>query len=137
MFQSLFSRINLRYIVATLALISIGLMAPAQAAKYEVWLVDQSNSPGKTYGGAIYIYEGSDLHGEALTSAAPTSVIDLGAGAAALCLSTTGANPVRPHMVLFNSTHSHAILSFVASGHVLILDAATRAPLACIPTSAC
>jgi hypothetical protein len=135
MFQSLFSRINLRHIVATLALISFSLMAPAQAAEYEVWLVDQSNSPGKTYGGAIYIYEGSDLHGEALTSAAPTSVIDLGAGAAALCLSTTGANPVRPHMVLFNSTHSHAILSFVVSGHVLILDAATRTPLACIRTT--
>jgi hypothetical protein len=110
-------------------------MAPAQASKYEVWLVDQSNSPGKTYGGAIYIYEGSDLDDEALTSAAPISVIDLGASAATLCLSSTGANPVRPHMVLFNSTHSHAVLSFVASGHVLILDAATRTPLACFQTA--
>jgi hypothetical protein len=111
-------------------------MAPAQAAEYEVWLVDQSNSPGKTYGGAIYIYEGSDLHDEALTSAAPIGVIDLGAGAATLCLSSTGVNPVRPHMVLFNSTHSHAVLSFVVSGHVLIVDAATRTPLACFRTAA-
>jgi hypothetical protein len=110
-------------------------MAPAQASKYEVWLVDQSNS-AVGYGGKIYIYEGSDLHGEALTSATPISVIDLGASAATLCLSSTGANPVRPHMVLFNSTHSHAVLSFVASGHVLILDAATRTPLACFRTAA-
>jgi hypothetical protein len=136
MFHHLLSRLHLRHIVAALGLIAVSWMAPAQAAKYEVWLVDQSNSPGKTYGGAIHIYEGSDLHGEALTSATPISVIDLGAGAAALCLGNTGANPVRPHMVLFNSTHSHAILSFVVSGHVLILDAATRAPLACFQTAA-
>lgn len=131
----LLSRAYLRHLLSLLALIGLIGAAPVQAAKYEVWLVDQSNSPGKTYGGRIYIYEGSDLHGEALASAAPTSVIDLGAAAATLCFNSTGANPVRPHMVLFNSTHSHAILSFVASGHVLILDAATRAPLACFQTA--
>ena len=135
MFQNLLSRIHLRHSVVTLALITISWMAPAQASKYEVWLVDQSNSAGTTYGGKVYIYEGSDLHGEALTSAAPIATIDLAAAAASLCFANTGANPVRPHMVLFNSTHSHAILSFVASGHVLIMDAATRAPLACFRTA--
>jgi hypothetical protein len=35
-------------------------------------------------------------------------------------------------MLFFNRGHSHAILSFVASGHVVFFDAATRAPLACI-----
>lgn len=110
-------------------------MAPVQASSYEVWLVDQSNSPGNTYAGKIPIYEGSDLHGNALFSATPVSVIDLGAGAGALFLGSTGANPVRPHMVLFNSTYSHAVLSFVASGHVLILDAVTRTPLACFQTA--
>lgn len=134
MFPHLLSRIHLRHIVAALALITVSWMAPAQASKYEVWLVDQSNS-AVGYGGKIYIYEGSDLHGEALTSAAPISVVDLGAGASTLCLSSTSANPVRPHMVLFNSTHSHAILSFVASGHVVIFDAATRTPLACFRTA--
>ena len=28
---------------------------------YEVWGIDQSNSPGKTFGGTLYIYDGQDL----------------------------------------------------------------------------
>ena len=47
----------------------------------------------------------------------------------------TGANPVRPHMLLFNATHTHAILSFVVSGHVVIFDAETRTPLNCFETT--
>jgi DNA-binding beta-propeller fold protein YncE len=39
---------------------------------------------------------------------------------------------VRPHILFFNAGQSHAILSFVASGHVVFLDARTRTPLACI-----
>ena len=39
-------------------------------------------------------------------------------------------------MIQFNSTHSHAVLTFVTSGHVVIYHAATRAPVACIRTSA-
>jgi hypothetical protein len=35
----------------------------------------------------------------------------------------------------FNATHSHAILTFVASGHVVVFDAATRTPVACVRTS--
>lgn len=58
----------------------------------------------------------------------PRAVIDLGGASAAPRFAATGANPVRPHMVLFNSTHSHAILSFVSSGHILVMDAATRTP---------
>jgi DNA-binding beta-propeller fold protein YncE len=62
-------------------------------------------------------------------------VVDLSAETSSLCLSATGANPVRPHMLSFNSSHSHAVLSFVTSGHVVIFDAATRTPLACVRTS--
>ena len=61
--------------------------------------------------------------------------IDLGVGAAVLCLDKTGANPVRPHMIAMNASQSHAIISFVASGHVLIMDARTRTPIDCIRTS--
>ena len=39
-------------------------------------------------------------------------------------------------MLLFNRRGSHAILSFVASGHVLFLDARKRTPLACIDVGA-
>ena len=50
-------------------------------------------------------------------------------------MASTGANPVRPHMIFFNSTGSHAVLAFVASGHVVFFDAATRAPVACLRSS--
>ena len=53
-----------------------------------------------------------------------------------MCLAQTGTAPVRPHMLLFNRRGSHAILSFVASGHVVFLDARKRTPLACIDVGA-
>ena len=102
---------------------------------YEVWAIDQSNSSGKAYGGTLYIYDGADLErGHAAADAVPEK-IDLGGAAAALCLAKTGANPVRPHMLAINVRQSRAIVSFVASGHVLILDAAARTPVECIRTS--
>jgi hypothetical protein len=101
---------------------------------YEVWAIDQSDSPGRPYGGTVYIWP--DERFEKRNGAAiPPERIDLGAAAAALCLQQTGANPVRPHMLAFNAAETHAIVSFVASGHVLFLDAETRAPLSCIRTS--
>jgi hypothetical protein len=39
---------------------------------------------------------------------------------------------VRPHMIFFNRSETHAVIAFVASGHVLFLDATTQAPLACV-----
>jgi len=104
--------------------------------KPEVWLVDQSNTNGLAYGGAIHIFDVSDLMGESAAKAKPTASIDLAGATAALCLSGTGVNPVRPHMLFFNSTHTHGVLSFVASGHVVIFDGATRAPKACLRMSA-
>lgn len=115
--------------------------APAQRGKFwrvsardrhEVWLVDQSNSNGLTYGGNIYIYEDEELRKDA-ANATPDR-IDLSADASALCLQETSANPVRPHMLVFNNANTHAALAFVASGHVVIFDAATRTPLRCFRT---
>jgi hypothetical protein len=100
---------------------------------YEVWAVDQSNSPGVTYGGMLYIYDGKKLV-QHPGSAVP-QLIDLAGAASEMCFAKTGANPVRPHMIAVNADQTHAILSFVASGHVLIMDAATRAPVDCIRTS--
>lgn len=105
-------------------------VAPAHA--HEVWLVDQSNSSGKTFGGTLHIYDGEDLRRAART--ALSERIDLGAQAAALCMARTGANPVRPHMLTFNATQTHAVLSFVASGHVLFIDARTRQAVDCVRT---
>src|SRR5688572_4752411 len=98
--------------------------------EFEVWLVDQSNSTGQTFGGTLYIFEGDDLMGNNAANA-DAEVIDLGDAAADLCLAETGANPVRPHMIVFNSGDTHGILAFVASGHTVFFDGATREPLAC------
>ena len=101
---------------------------------FEVWLADQSDTrPG--FGGQLLIYEGSKLSGKSAEKAEPTVRLDLGGAVAELCVASTGRRPVRPHMVVFNSTFSHAVLSFVASGHVVLLDADTLAPLACMQTS--
>jgi hypothetical protein len=77
----------------------------------------------------------ADLNGNDPSSATPADVLDLGGATADLCVDQTGVHPVRPHMLAFNSTHSHAILTFVVSGHVVLFEAATRTPLACVRTS--
>jgi DNA-binding beta-propeller fold protein YncE len=104
----------------------------AKPFQHEVWLVDQSNSPGLAYGGRIFIYDDEALRKNAAT--AVPEVVDLAAATNSLCLTQTGVSPVRPHMLVFNNADSHAVLSFVASGHVVIFDAATRAPLTCFRT---
>lgn len=121
-------------LISTLVMIfgtaSIGIAD--QGGDYEVWAVDQSNSPGLTYGGMLYIYDGKEL--ERGDEAIPEK-IDLAGAAAQLCFAKTQANPVRPHMIAVNASQSHAVISFVASGHVLIMDARTRQPVDCIRTS--
>jgi hypothetical protein len=115
------------------------LLAPSANAagseKYEVWAIDQSNSPGLSYGGTLYVWDGHDLERGRHGAAAVPTTFDLGGSVAALCLAKTGANPVRPHMLAINPSQTHAIISFVATGHVAILDAASRAPVECIRSS--
>jgi hypothetical protein len=136
---------SLRALSAGVAILAAFAVMPGQSAaardaggdqRFEVWLIDQSNSPGKAYGGRIYIYDGNGISGRSASQAAPAATLDLGAETAALCLAQTSANPVRPHMIFFNSTQSHAVLAFVASGHVVFFDAASRTPVACVRTSA-
>jgi hypothetical protein len=111
-----------------------GFWFPPRPRGFEVWIADQSDTrPG--YGGQLLIYDGKDLYGRHAARATPIVRLDLGGAVSDLCLASTGRRPVRPHMVLFNSEYSHAILSFVASGHVVVLDAETRAPLSCIETT--
>jgi hypothetical protein len=99
-----------------------------------VWLADQSDTrPG--FGGQLLIYDGADLMGRSAARAAPIVRLDLGAETADLCRAATGRNPVRPHMILFNTGDTHAVLSFVASGHVVIFDAEARRPLSCFETT--
>jgi hypothetical protein len=104
-------------------------------SSYEVWAIDQSNSPGTTFGGTLYSWDGRDLERGRLGGSAPVETIDLAGDTAALCLARTGASPVRPHMMAMNPAQTHAVISFVASGHVVFMDAATRQPVACLRTS--
>jgi hypothetical protein len=121
--------------VLVLALVSAPLSVASKQGGYEIWAIDQSNSPGNTFGGTLYIWDGHDLEKIGPKRPAIPEVVDLGDEAATLCFTKTGANPVRPHMIAVNPSQTHAIVSFVASGHVLIIDAATRAPVDCIRTS--
>ncbi len=101
---------------------------------FEVWIADQSDTrPG--YGGQLLIYDGAHLRGRRAAAATPIARLDLGGATADLCRASTGRNPVRPHMILFNHQQSHAVLSFVASGHVVVFDAESRTPLSCIETT--
>jgi hypothetical protein len=101
---------------------------------FEVWIADQSDTR-TGFGGQLLIYEGAHVMGDDAERATPIARVDLGGETAALCMARTGRNPVRPHMILFNNEHTHAVLSFVASGHVVIFDAATRTPLSCFETT--
>jgi hypothetical protein len=68
--------------------------------------------------------------GESAASATPIASIDLAPLKDGVC-AATGKNPVRPHMILFNKEFTHGIMTFVASGHVVIWDAERREPLSC------
>ena len=103
-------------------------------AAHEVWILDQSNtydSDGNATldsGGTLYIFEGSHLVGKA-ASKANAEVISLGGALAEWVRTQTGTVPVRPHYITFNASHTHAIISFVATGHVLIVEAESRLPV--------
>ena len=109
-------------IIAGLSLLIGGpnvALAPAQSqgAAYEVWLIDQADA---ARGGArLYIYDGARLESG---QPGPPEIISLDAAATGV-----GDGPgVRPHMLAFNATHSHALISNVASGHVYVMRAADR-----------
>jgi YVTN family beta-propeller protein len=118
---------------STLAVLVMSAATAVAETPYEVWGIDQSNSPGKVFGGTLYIYDGKDL--ERRAAKAVPEVIDLSLAPATLCFDRTGANPVRPHMLAMNASQTHAVISFVASGHVLIMNARTRTPIECIRSS--
>lgn len=130
-------RLTMRVIALELAAMAVAIepATASRARKYEVWAVDQSSSPGKDFGGTIHIWAGRDLERRHLAAFAVSETIDLSAEAAALCLARTGANPIRPHMIAMNASQTHAIVSFVVSGHVLFINAERREPVECLRTS--
>lgn len=98
-------------------------------SSFEVWVMDQSDTTADG-GGTLFVYPGDALTADA--AAAEPEAIDLGGAARDLCLEQTGTAPKRPHMLMINAGQTHAIVTFVASGHVVFLDATSRTPVTCI-----
>ena len=123
---------------ATLAVFAIAGMiaAPdtltAQSGLAEVWVTDQSGTAGR-----LYIYDTYHVHQNAATAVPEVFALDPDnnpntESVGDRCLAQTGSAPTRAHMIAFNASNTHAILSFVATGHVAFIDAATRRPVGCI-----
>ena len=140
--------------VAVVVTAAIVFTRPASTHnQYEVWAIDQSDSPGKAYGGTLYVWDGHELEKSARHAAPRWSAgrrgvghlewmmrpegerIDFGGDVSAMCMARTGANPVRPHMIAVNPAQTHVIVSFVATGHVLFIDADSREAVECLRTS--
>jgi DNA-binding beta-propeller fold protein YncE len=125
---------GLRLAVGFAGAVTLTALASGQGT-YEVWAIDQSNSLGQTFGGTLYIWDGHDLENRHRARSVAAEKVDLAGPTVALCLASTGVNPVRPHMIAMNPSQTHAIISFVASGHVVFMDAAARLPVACFRMS--
>jgi hypothetical protein len=129
-----FGRVAVVMSAVLLALNGRADTAGAPTEPFEVWLIDQSDTNGLSYGGTLRIYSGPALTSARPSRTRPAAVVDLGGATARMCRAATGADPVRPHMVTFNNADSHAAIAFVASGHVAFLDARSRQPVACVRT---
>lgn len=95
---------------------------------YEVWTIDQSDTrpigTGRVStlgsGGVLYVLVDKGFTEDKYL--APVLALDLAT------LSEQAGVPVgtRPHMLFFNSTFTHAIVSYVSSGDVQFIDTATK-----------
>jgi DNA-binding beta-propeller fold protein YncE len=107
-------------VMGLLLLLVVGSALPLAAQNqpaYEVWLIDQADYANG--GNRLYVFAGDQLGG---ATAATPEIVDLQVAATGV-----GDGPgVRPHLLLFNNTHSHGILAAVASGHVLFIRASDR-----------
>ena len=126
-------RASARILPLLFLLLGIGtgpaLAQQATAPAYEVWALDQSDS-SKDGGGTLYIYDGAALAADAKNAKA--EAVDLGGKFAEACKDVPGGFPKRPHMLFFTKDGKYALLSYVATGHVVFIDAASRAPIGCV-----
>ncbi len=98
---------------------------------YEVWVTDQSDT-AKESGGFLYVYDGAQLAADP-AKAKPTLTIDAAKEINDLCQKSTQKNVRRPHMIFVTKDQKHALISFL-SGHVLVMDTASKKPVACLST---
>jgi len=101
--------------------------APSPSAappSYELWVVDQAETT-PTGGGTLYIYKGADLKS---TAPAPAYAVNLGEAA----LGVGDGIGKHGHSIAFNPAMTHAVISYVDSGHVQVIRAADRKVVASI-----
>ena len=101
--------------------------APSQSPappSYELWVVDQAETT-PTGGGTLYIYKSADLKGTAPT---PAYTVNLGEAA----LGVGDGIGKHGHSIAFNPAMTHAVISYVDSGHVQVIRAADRKVVASI-----
>ncbi|MEK6226262.1 MAG: hypothetical protein AABM40_08205 [Chloroflexota bacterium] len=91
---------------------------------YELWVVDQAETT-PTGGGTLYIYKGADLKGAA---PAPAYTVNLGEAA----LGVGDGVGKHGHSIAFNPAMTHAVISYVDSGHVQVIRASDRKVVASI-----
>src|SRR5256885_5430816 len=91
---------------------------------YELWVVDQAETT-PTGGGTLYIYKGADLNGAA---PAPAYTVNLGEAA----LGVGDGVGKHGHSIAFNPAMTHAVVSYVDSGHVQVIRASDRKVVASI-----
>ncbi len=91
---------------------------------YELWVVDQAETT-PTGGGTLYIYKAADLKGAA---PAPAYTVNLGEAA----LGVGDGIGKHGHSIAFNPAMTHAVISYVDSGHVQVIRASDRKVVASI-----
>ncbi len=91
---------------------------------YELWVVDQGDTT-PAGGGTLYIYKGASL-GDA--APAPAYTVNLGEAA----LGVGDGVGKHGHSIAFNPAMTHAVISFVDSGHVQVIRASDRKVVASI-----
>ena len=110
--------------------------AAAQSSITEVWVTDQSGT-----GGRLFIYDAYHLHLSSATAQPEILALDPDNDPATqtvgdVCLAQTATAPVRAHMLAMSPGQTHAVLAFVASGHVAFIEANSRKAVACIDVGA-
>jgi hypothetical protein len=122
---------------AMLVLAAAPASSHAWPRDYEVWMTDQNNTAGfsaaaarGTHGGRLLIYRGAELDAKGGPVDDP-EVLELAElYAVEGPNNATGANVVRPHMIVPSPDRRYLALAFVASGHVALIEADTRRPVA-------
>lgn len=117
--------------------LGVSLAGTSQAAGYEVWASDQTNTQGivydgngnptntGTHGGRALIYDSNALDGVDPNAAAPL-VLDVTADLFPNALADTGSHVIRLHGMLPSPDHKYMNLNFVTSGHLGIVDGETK-----------